>query len=64
MGVGESDGVRCIAGVANERAEIALKMEEVLFSFETWATEPNSTGLQTPQNMTNVAIDEILCGLF
>jgi hypothetical protein len=30
-------GVRCIAGVSKERAEIAVKMED-LFPFETLAT--------------------------
>ena len=45
VNVGESDGVICIAGVSKERAEIALKME-ALFSFETLARDPNSTGCQ------------------
>jgi hypothetical protein len=62
VSVSESDGVRCIAGVSKERAEIALKVE-VLFPFETLATEPNSTGCQHRKH-AYVTIDEILSGLF
>ena len=45
MSTGECDGVRYIAGVSKERAEITLKME-ALFSFESLATEPSSKGCQ------------------
>jgi hypothetical protein len=50
VSVGESDGVRFIAGISKERGEIALKME-ALFFFEILTTEPNSTGCKHRKSM-------------
>jgi len=59
MSIGECDGVRYIADVSKERAEITLKMA-ALFTFETLATEPSSKGCQH----SKTCICEIVCGLF